>query len=67
MLNRDQVLKLLRKRLGKRYQSELAEELGISKVYLGDILKGKRDPGDAVLSKLGLERIVMYIPKVPKP
>ena len=55
-----QVLELLRKRQGKRPARALADELGISAVYLSDIYKGKRHPGPAVLAVLGLEREIIY-------
>ena len=51
----------LRKRLDKAgTQTALAKELGISKPYLSDILKGKRDPGPKVLAQLGIRRVVTF-------
>lgn len=41
-------------------QSILARSWGISPQYLSDILKGRRDPGEAVLRKLGYEKRVTY-------
>jgi len=63
MMNREQLIAALRKRQGKRAQQDLAAELGISPSYLSDIYKGKREPGEQVLSKLGLERQVGYLPR----
>lgn len=40
-----------------------AQLLGVSQAYLGDILKGRREPGKKVLDKLGLESSVIYTPK----
>jgi transcriptional regulator with XRE-family HTH domain len=60
-LTQSQVIELLKKRQGKRPAKALAEELGISAVYLSDIFNGKRDPGPAVLEKLGLEREVLVV------
>ena len=51
---------------GKGTQYELAERLGIVKGHLSDILSGRREPGDAVLKKLGLERRVVYVAKARK-
>ena len=61
MITRDQLVKLLQKRQGGRAQRELAEELGISPAYLSDIYLGKRDPGESVLEKLGLEKQTVYV------
>jgi transcriptional regulator with XRE-family HTH domain len=44
-------------------QKAAAEFLGVSQQYLTDLLKGRRDPGEKILSKLGLEASVIYTPK----
>jgi transcriptional regulator with XRE-family HTH domain len=54
------VIEILKKRQGKRPASELADELGISKSYLSEIYSGRREPGETVLSTLGLQRTVIY-------
>jgi transcriptional regulator with XRE-family HTH domain len=59
-LTQSQMLELLKKRKGDRPASKLAEELGISASYLCEIFKGTREPGPAVLGKIGLERVVLY-------
>ena len=59
-LTQPQVIELLKKRQGNRPARELADELGISAVYLSHIYNGKREPGPSVLAKLGLEREVIY-------
>jgi transcriptional regulator with XRE-family HTH domain len=41
-------------------QKALAERLGISESYLADVLGGRKDPGEAILEPLGLERVVTY-------
>lgn len=50
---------LLRKK-GDRGQVELAIDLGVSPQYLGDVLANRRDPGKAILSSLGIEKIITY-------
>ena len=35
-------------------QKAAAEQLGISAQYLNDLLRGRREPSDSVLEKLGL-------------
>lgn len=47
----------LKKRQGTRSQRALAREIGISPMFLTDILKGRRGPGPKVLAYLGLEEI----------
>jgi hypothetical protein len=41
-------------------QTEAAARWKISKQYLGDLLKGTREPGEAILCTLGLQKIVRY-------
>ena len=43
-------------------QKAVAEELGISQVYLSDILAGRREISASVARKLGFERRTDYIP-----
>lgn len=37
-----------------------AKSINISPAYLSDILSGKREPGEKVLSALGLVRLLRY-------
>lgn len=57
ILSSEQVLQLLKKRQGNRPNTELAAELGISKQYLGDVLRGRRDPGPPILKALGIKKV----------
>lgn len=41
-------------------QKALAQAIGVSGQYLSDVLRGKREPGEAVLRFLGYEKIVGY-------
>ena len=41
-------------------QSAVAEYFGVSMVYISDVLRKKRAPGDALLKKLGLKRVAYY-------
>jgi transcriptional regulator with XRE-family HTH domain len=59
-LRHDQVVEFLKQRQGRRSLREFARELDISAVYLSHIYNGKREPGPAVLDKLGLQREVVY-------
>lgn len=41
-------------------QNKLAKKLGISSAHLCDILHGRRQPGEKVLTALGLVKVVSY-------
>lgn len=53
-LTADDVIRMMRAKQGKRSDSEFASALGISKAYLCDLYKGRRTPGETILSQLGL-------------
>lgn len=40
-------------------QRTYAARIGVSQAYLGDVLHGRRSPGERVLSALGLRRLVI--------
>lgn len=42
-------------------RQQLAERLKISQSYMSDIFNGKREPGPALLKKMGLRREVTYV------
>lgn len=41
-------------------QQQLANRLGVSPQYLCDVLAGRREPGNKLLSGLGCKRVVIY-------
>jgi hypothetical protein len=41
-------------------QKAFAEAQGMSNSYVNDVLNGRRDAGDTILSALGLVRVVRY-------
>ena len=47
-------------RNGHGGQKLLAGKLGVSESFLSDVLNGRREPTDAILKPLGLERVVIY-------
>lgn len=61
-LRKEQVLKRLRAMCVKRTQHEVAEEIGVSDVYLSDVLNGRRDPGPKILTALNLSATTVYEP-----
>jgi len=56
----DDVRKLLRERANGN-QAAWAREQGISAQYVCDVLTGRREPGEAILKALKVERRVTYV------
>ena len=57
----EQVRTLLRKRCAAAgSMTTWAGENGVSIAYVSDILAGRREPGESVLTALGLERVISY-------
>lgn len=54
------VVEALRFRLGERPVARLAEELGVTRQYLSDVLAGKREPGPKILAAVGVRKRVVY-------
>lgn len=44
-------------------QKETAKYLGISQQYLTDLIRGRRLPGEDLLDRMGLQKVVLYFPK----
>lgn len=55
-MTKEQVIELLKKRMGKRTQREFAAQIGVREQYLSDVLNGRRDPGPTILAHLELEK-----------
>ena len=51
-------LAALRAMLGTATQSQIARRLLVSRQYVSDVLKGRRQAGPKLLAALGLERAV---------
>lgn len=63
-VNKEQLLS----RLGKLCveaggQKAWATANGVSQQYVNDVLAGRREPGDAILDAMKIERIISYRPK----
>lgn len=54
----DDVVDMLKNRQGDRTLTALAAEIGVSKAYVSDIYKGRRNPGPTVLEFLGLVAVI---------
>lgn len=58
MKNED-VIELLKKQLNDRTQLDFARDLDISPQFLNDLLRGRRDPSEKILTYLGLKREIV--------
>ena len=57
----DDVLALLAKQCERTgSQVAWAKANGVSAAYVSDVLGRRREPGEAILTALGLERVVIY-------
>lgn len=68
LLGEHDVKELLRAATANRQSAAFARSAGVSKVLVGQILRGDRRPGTAVLDALGLQRIRgtrTYMRKIP--
>jgi hypothetical protein len=50
----------LKARVEAATQRAVAYELDVSPQYLHDVLKGRREPGKAILEPMGLVKVVRY-------
>lgn len=41
-------------------QKAFADKIGITPAYLSDVLSGKREPGEKLLSRMGIHRVAMF-------
>lgn len=42
-------------------QQAWAQQNGVSPAYVSDVLNARRDPGDSILTALGLRKVVRYV------
>lgn len=57
-----EVVALLRKRCEEAgTQKAFAESHGVSPQYVADVLRMKREPGEAMLGALGLRKVIVYM------
>lgn len=60
MITADEVRELIVQRLRGATQKDWAESHDMSPTYLSDVLVGRREPGDKILTALKLERVITY-------
>lgn len=60
-----EILAILQAQADKVGQENLARSLGISKGHMSKILSGERNPGIAILHKLGVTPFRLYMPYEP--
>lgn len=56
----------LRETIENKTQKALAHELGVSVSYLNQVMNGRKVPGRKILSALGLQRQMVYLPRGAK-
>jgi len=57
----DEFVEHLRRDIGDQPKAEYARRLGVSAVYLGDVLAGRRLPGKKLLDAVGYKKIIEYV------
>lgn len=62
-LTQDEVVAQLRAIVKTRTQSSLADEIGVSRSFLNEVIKGHRPPTGKILDHLGLRAQTIYIKK----
>lgn len=61
MLTKSQLIDVLRHAVeASGSQKAFADQHALSEQYVGDVLHGRRDPGQKILAALGYERLVFY-------
>lgn len=62
-MTKEQLLSRLRRDVvAHGSQQDAAKELGVSEQYLSDVLRRRREPGAAILSAMGFQRVTTYQP-----
>lgn len=41
-------------------QTATAQRLGVSLAYLNDVIRGKREPGEKLLTPIGIQKVIIY-------
>lgn len=54
------VVERLRQLVDNETLSEIGRQLGVSKQYLCDVLKGRKAPGPKIFKAMGIKRRVVY-------
>jgi hypothetical protein len=54
------LLKLMKSLQGDRTQLEFANDIGASPAYISDVYASRREPGEKILSALGVVRQTVY-------
>ncbi len=62
-LTQDEVVARLRAIVKTRTQASLADEIGVSRSFLNEVIKGTRPPTGKILDHLGLRAQTVYIKK----
>lgn len=60
LLTAEEVVKLLCAHRGGKTLKQFSEEVGCSFQFMAKVLRGQRNPGDAMLDYLKLNKVVVY-------
>jgi DNA-binding transcriptional regulator YdaS (Cro superfamily) len=60
-ITQDDLLTELRKRVSVTTQKAVADELGISPMYMNDLLRGRRDISERIAEKMGYRKVFRKI------
>lgn len=41
-------------------QTAAAQHLGVSLAYLNDVIRGRREPGEKLLTPIGIQKVTIY-------
>ncbi len=52
----EKLLEILLRRIAESTQRQVAEELGVSRSFLNDVVHGRRNVTDSMVEKLGFKR-----------
>ena len=56
----EQVLEMLRSRVGWKGGSKFAASLGVSPAFVSNVLTGQKRPTQAMLDLIGVEKVTIY-------
>lgn len=61
VITKQDLLDLLTEKVELFTQREVAENLGVSNGYLGDVLHGRRPVSEAMAARLGWKRVAVFV------
>ncbi len=62
-MNKDELIAYIQSTIDEKYagsQAAFAQNKGMSAAYVNDVLRGRREPGQKILSAVGVKKVVSY-------